>query len=50
MIADAISSLHWPTKLRPRESAAKALYSRGRLVSTIGATNIYWSSALERPA
>lgn len=50
MIAEAMSSLHWPTKLSPRERAANALSSMGRLVSTMETTNDYWRSALERPA
>ena len=50
MIADAISSLHWPTKLKPNDNAAKALSSRGRLESTIGTMKIYCNYDLDLPA
>jgi hypothetical protein len=42
--------LHWPTKVRPRDRAANALYYNGESVSTIGVVNIYCKSVLALPA
>lgn len=41
MIALATSSLHWPTKLRPSDRAAKALSYKGPFVSTMVVVRIY---------
>lgn len=50
MMAPATSSLHWPINVRPKERAAKALYSNGQLVSTMVVVKIYWSSVFDLPA
>ena len=49
-MASATSPLHWPTKERPSDSAAYALYFNDKLQSTILLKNISCKSALDLPA
>jgi hypothetical protein len=49
-MAPATSSLHCPTKVKPSDNAANALYSNDKSVLMIVGMKIYCSYAFDLPA